>query len=95
MQFWCFLGFLCVVICAVAVLGASHPSVQWIPGTLSLGVKRPRRVADHSPPSSAEVKNEWSYTSTPLNVYMAWPFIKRWILLNDLVKHRDNFAFNI
>jgi hypothetical protein len=21
---------------------------------------------DHSPPSSAEVKNEWSYTSTPL-----------------------------
>jgi hypothetical protein len=30
-----------------------------------LGVKRPGREADHSPPSSAEVKNEWSYTSTP------------------------------
>jgi hypothetical protein len=28
-------------------------------------VKRPRSEADHSPPSSAEVKNEWSYTSIP------------------------------
>jgi len=27
-------------------------------------VKRPRREADHSPPSCAEVKNEWSYTTT-------------------------------
>jgi hypothetical protein len=32
---------------------------------LSLGVKRLRREADYSPPSSAEVKNVWSYTSTP------------------------------
>jgi hypothetical protein len=29
------------------------------------GVKRPGREADHSPPSSAKVKNAWSYTSTP------------------------------
>jgi hypothetical protein len=29
------------------------------------GGKRPGREADHSPPSSAEVKNVWSYTSTP------------------------------
>jgi hypothetical protein len=34
-------------------------------GALFLGVKRPGREADHSPPSSAEVKNGWSYTSTP------------------------------
>jgi hypothetical protein len=27
------------------------------------GVKRPECEADHSPPSSDEVKNEWSYTS--------------------------------
>jgi len=26
---------------------------------------QPGREADHSPPSSAEVKNAWSYTSTP------------------------------
>jgi hypothetical protein len=30
-----------------------------------LGVKRPGREADHSPPSSADVKNAWSYTSIP------------------------------
>jgi hypothetical protein len=29
---------------------------QWVPGALSLGVERPGREADHSPPSSAEVK---------------------------------------
>jgi hypothetical protein len=27
------------------------------------GVKRPGREADHSPQSSAEVKNAWRYTS--------------------------------
>jgi hypothetical protein len=30
-----------------------------------LGVKRPGREVYHSPPSSAEVKNAWSYTFTP------------------------------
>jgi hypothetical protein len=29
------------------------------------GVKRSESETDHSPPSSAKVKNEWSYTSTP------------------------------
>jgi hypothetical protein len=35
-------------------------------GALSLGVKAPAHEADHLLPSSAEVKNAWSYTSTPL-----------------------------
>jgi hypothetical protein len=34
-------------------------------GALSLRVKLPERKANHSPPSSAEVKKAWSYTSTP------------------------------
>jgi hypothetical protein len=34
-------------------------------GGLSPGVKLPEREADHSPPSSAEVKNVWSYTPHP------------------------------
>jgi len=29
------------------------------------GVKWPRPKADHSPPPSTEVKNEWSYTCIP------------------------------
>jgi hypothetical protein len=36
--------------------GPIQPPVQGVPGALSLGVKRPEREADHSPPSSAEVK---------------------------------------
>jgi hypothetical protein len=35
------------------------------------GVKRPRREADHSPPTSAEVKKTWIYTSPPLYAFMA------------------------
>jgi hypothetical protein len=34
-------------------------------GALYLGVMWPGRKTDHSPPSSVEVKNAWSYTSTP------------------------------
>jgi hypothetical protein len=45
----------------------AHPASYPIgTGALSLRVKRPGREADHSPPSSAEVKNAWSYTSTPI-----------------------------
>jgi hypothetical protein len=46
-------------------LGPNQPLIQWVPGALSLGVKRPGREADHSPPSGAEVKNAWSCISTP------------------------------
>jgi hypothetical protein len=37
-------------------LGPAQPPIKWVPGALSLGVKWLRREADHSPPSSAEVK---------------------------------------
>jgi len=43
--------------------GPIQPPIQWISWALSLGIKRPGREADHSPPSSAEV-NELLYTST-------------------------------
>jgi hypothetical protein len=68
-------------------LGPTQPPIQWVrvPGALSLGVKRPRSEADQSPPSSAEVKNAWSYNSTPQYVFMEW----------CLVKHRDNFTFTL
>jgi len=55
-----------------------------VAGALTPGVKRPGREADHSPPCSAEVKKERSYTSAPPYVFMAW----------CLVKHRDNFTFS-
>jgi hypothetical protein len=39
--------------------------MQWVPGALFLGVKRPRREADHSPRLVSRPKNERIYTSTP------------------------------
>jgi hypothetical protein len=51
----------------------AHPgSYPMVPGTLYMEVKRPGREDDHSPPSSAEVKNTWSYTSTPQYIFMVW-----------------------
>jgi hypothetical protein len=47
------------------------PPIQWVPGALSPVVKRPGREVDHSPPTSAEVKQMGIYTSTPLYVFMA------------------------
>jgi hypothetical protein len=35
-------------------LGPTQPLIQWVPGALSPGVKRPRREADHSPPCRAQ-----------------------------------------
>jgi hypothetical protein len=54
-----------------------------VPGALTQGIRRPGREADHSPSSSTEVKNAWSYTSTPS------------VLLHGvvLVKQRDSVAF--
>jgi hypothetical protein len=60
--------------------------IQWVPGTLSPEVERPGRDADHSPPTSTEVRKIWLYTSTP-------PICVHGVGLIILVKHRDNFTF--
>jgi hypothetical protein len=39
-------------------------TTQLIPGALSPRVKRPVRKADHSDPTSVEVKKIWIYTTT-------------------------------
>jgi hypothetical protein len=52
-------------------------------GALSSGLKRPGREADYPPTSNAEVKNAWSYTSTPAYIFVTW----------CLVKLKDNFPF--
>jgi hypothetical protein len=49
----------------------THPA-SYTMGTryFSLRVKCPGREADHSPPSSVEVKNTWSYTyTTPIRLH--------------------------
>jgi hypothetical protein len=44
---------------------------------------RPGREADHSPPSSTEVKNAWAIPPLSQYVFMAW----------CLVNHSDYFTF--
>jgi hypothetical protein len=65
-------------------LGPTQPPIQWVPGALSLGVKRLEREADHSPPSSAKVK-EW------VELYLHFPNAPSW--RSAQLKHRSNFTF--
>jgi hypothetical protein len=60
-------------------LGPTQPPIQWVLGALSLG-----READHSLPSSAEVK-EW------MELYLHSPNTPSW--RGAQLKHRDNFIF--
>jgi hypothetical protein len=57
---------------AVQSGSGAHPDSYWMDTGSSLpGVKRPGREADHSPPTTAEVKKMWIYTSTPPYAFMA------------------------
>jgi hypothetical protein len=49
-----------------------EPPIQWVPEALSLGLKRPWREADHSPPPSSEVKEGVElYLHSPMRLYGA------------------------
>jgi hypothetical protein len=65
-------------------MGCIQPPIQWVTGALSPGLKWPGRELNHSPPSEAEIKNVWSYTSTSQYVFIEW----------CLVKHRNNFSLH-
>jgi hypothetical protein len=61
------------------------PDQLWgSPNRFFLWVKRPGREADQSPPSSTEVKNEWSYNSTSPYVFIAWCLFMKWIQIRVL-----------
>jgi hypothetical protein len=59
-------------------LEPSQPPIQWVPG-----VNRPRREGDHSPASTAEVKNAWRYTSTPHSS----PWHGAWLSTETFISH--------
>jgi hypothetical protein len=65
-------------------LGPTQPPIQWVSGILSLGIKRLGREADHSPPSTAKVK-EW------VELYLHSLNTPPW--RGAQLKHRDNFTF--
>jgi hypothetical protein len=66
-------------------VGPTQPPVRWVPQALSPGVKRPGREADHSLPSSPEVKNAWSYIHYPNTPSWSGAQLK---------KYSDNFTLN-
>jgi hypothetical protein len=63
----------------------TQPTIQWVPGALSLWVKRPGREADHSHPSNAEVKECMELCHHSPNT-PSWRGAQ-------LKKHGDNFTF--
>jgi hypothetical protein len=67
-------------------LGHTQLPIQWVTGTLSLGVKRARREADHSPPSSAEVIE-------CVELYLQSPNMPSWRGSELKIKHSDIFTF--
>jgi hypothetical protein len=67
------------------VLGRTEPPIRWLPGALSLRVKRPAREADHSPASSAEVKE-------CVELYLHSTNMPSWRGA-QLKKRRANFTF--
>jgi hypothetical protein len=78
------LGILPFTTASRMALEPTQPPIQWVPGALSWGVKRPGREADHSPPSSAEAK-EW------VELYLHSSNMPSW--RGAQLKHRDNFTF--
>jgi hypothetical protein len=64
-------------------LGPTQPPIQWVPGALSLGVKRPGCEADQTPTSNAEVKER-------VELYIRPPNTPSWG--GAQLKHRDNFT---
>jgi hypothetical protein len=57
--------------CPDWLLGPTSLLFSGIPGFFTV-VKQPGHKVNHSPPSGAEVKNEWSYTIPPPHVIMVW-----------------------
>jgi hypothetical protein len=64
-----------------------HLCVQTGSGALSLGVKRPGRVADNSPPPSAEVKE-------CVGIYLHSHNTSSWRGAQFKKKRRDNLLYN-
>jgi hypothetical protein len=64
-------------------LGPTHPSVEWVPGPLTLGVRRPGHETHHVLPNliMRGAIPPFAY----LHIFMVW----------SLIKHRDNFASSI
>jgi hypothetical protein len=81
-------GLFLFTIASRSELKSTQPPIQWEQGSLSLGVMWTGRDADHSPPSSAGVKECMELYLYSLDT-PSW----RDAQLKNNKKHRDNFTF--
>jgi hypothetical protein len=75
-----------------AALGAIRPSILWLPGALSPGVRRPERETHQSPPTRAEGKKTWIYTPIPPDVFRASYLVNLLLKMNNAVLVKSLFA---
>jgi hypothetical protein len=78
------LGIILVATASRPALGPTQPPTQQVTGALSLGVKRPGCEGEHSPPSSAEVKE-------CVELYLHSSNTPPW--RGAQLKHRSNYTF--
>jgi hypothetical protein len=86
-----------VVTVSRPALGPIQPQSHWVPEILSPGVKRLGREADHSPSSSAEVKNGVELYLHSLNMSLRVNLLSCGYTFMELyfVKHKDNIPFTL
>jgi hypothetical protein len=70
---------------SIQILGPIQSFINFVLWVFYPGVKQPGHEDDHSPPSTAQVKKMWSYSSTPPYVFMAFCLIMRRIHLYVVV----------
>jgi hypothetical protein len=75
-------GIFLFVTMSTLILGPSQPPIQQVLGLF--GDKMDGYEANNLPLSTPEVKNVWSYTSTPLYVFKMWSLSKG-IYIHDIV----------
>jgi hypothetical protein len=84
------------------VLESSRTPIQWVLVALAQVVKRQGREADHSPPTSADVKKTGMCTSTPPYAWAALPYLFYFLAITNIplelrcmelfmeIKHKHN-----
>jgi len=77
-------GFLLFSTAYRPAVGPTQPTIQWVLGAFTMEVKLLGREADPSPPSSTEVKNTWSCTSTP-PICLLGVVLKQYMSLHGMV----------
>jgi hypothetical protein len=68
------------------VLGTTKPSLHWDSGALSCELNGQGNEADQTPPSNVDVRNGGAIH--PLHICI------HGIMLNYIIKYRDNFTFS-